>query len=90
MSQRKYGRSLRNTRVLKRGNFTRGTRYSVLGAFSTHGFKAAHSVVGAFDKHNFEFAMEQFVVPHVGSVALGEPCSVVVPDNCRIHKLFVK
>ena len=85
LSQRKYGRSLKNTRVSKRGNFTRGTRYSVLGAVSTQGFQATHSVVGAFDKHNFEFAMEQFVVPHVGSVALGEPCSVVVLDNCHIH-----
>ena len=55
LSQRKYGRSLKNTRVSKRGNFTRGTRYSVLGAVSTQGFQAAHSVVGAFDKHNFEF-----------------------------------
>lgn len=46
----------------------RGTCYSVLGAISTQGFQAAHSVVGAFDKHHFEFAVEQFVVPHVGSV----------------------
>ena len=29
--------------------------------------------------------MEHFVVPHVDLVALGEPCSVVVMDNCRIH-----
>ncbi|KAK3732892.1 hypothetical protein QZH41_012658 [Actinostola sp. cb2023] len=69
--------------VSKKGNFTRGTRYSVLAALSTQGIQAAHSVVGAFDRSNFEFTMEMFVLPHVGSVAMGEPCSIVVFDNSQ-------
>lgn len=69
----------------RKGNFTRGTRYSVLAAVSTKGIQAAHSIIGAYDRPNFEFAMETFVLPHVGSVAMGDPCSVVVLDNCQIH-----
>lgn len=83
--QRKYARSLINTRVSRKGNFTRGTRYSVLGAVSTNGFQAAHSIVGAYDMKSFEFAMETFVLPYVGSLAKGDPCSIVVLDNCQIH-----
>lgn len=29
--------------------------------------------------------MEHFVLPHIGSVVRGEPCLVVVMDNCNIH-----
>ncbi|KAK3753359.1 hypothetical protein QZH41_018861 [Actinostola sp. cb2023] len=76
--QRKYARSLEGTRVARRANFTRGTRYSILGAVSIDGVKTAHTVVGAFDRANFEFAIEQFVVPIVGSFANGENCSIVV------------
>ncbi|KAK3703424.1 hypothetical protein QZH41_014259 [Actinostola sp. cb2023] len=84
-TQRKYGRSLSGTRVTRKGKFTRGVRYSVLGAVSADGFKAAHAIVGSFDMNSFEFAMEQFVVPHVGSIARSEQCSIVILDNCRIH-----
>jgi len=66
----KYAGGLANTRVTRRGNFTRGTRYSVLAAVQTQGIQAAHSIVGAFDRQNFEFAMKHFVVPHVGSFSL--------------------
>lgn len=60
----------------QRGNFTRGTRYSVLGAIAVDDVKAAHAIEGA---------MENFVLPHVGSFANKERCSVIVMDNCRIH-----
>lgn len=68
-----------------KGNFTHGKRYSVLCAISNLGVKAAHSILGSYDMEQFEFAMEHFVIPHVGSVAENEPCSVVVMDNCSIH-----
>lgn len=69
----------------RKGNFTRGTRYSVLGAIAVDGVKAAHAIEGAYNKQQFEYAMEHFVLPHVGSFANNERCSVVVMDNCRIH-----
>jgi len=68
-----------------KGNFTRGTRYSVLGAISTQGIKASHVVTGAYNREQFEFVMEHFVLPHIGSVARGDPCSVVVMDNYNIY-----
>lgn len=49
------------------------------------GVKASHAIVGAYNKAQFEFAMEQFVIPHVGSYAQNERCSVVILDNCAIH-----
>lgn len=68
-----------------KGNFTRGTRYSVLSAISTWGVIASHVITGAFNREQFEFSMLNFVLPHIGSVARGDPCSVVVMDNCNIH-----
>ena len=69
----------------QRGNFTRGTRYSVLGAIAVDDLKTAHVIEGAYNKQQFEYAMENFVLPHVGSFANKERWSVIVMDNCRIH-----
>lgn len=68
-----------------KGNFTRGTRYSVLSAISVEGIKASHAIVGAYNQEHFEFAMNQFILSFVGSAAGRECCSVVVLDNCAIH-----
>ncbi|EDO41542.1 predicted protein [Nematostella vectensis] len=84
--QRKFGRELRGKRLSHVGNFTRGTRFSVLAAVSMDGIKGAHAIEGAYDTAGFEFAMETFVAPSIGSCANGEDCSVVVMDNCAIHK----
>ncbi|XP_067021928.1 uncharacterized protein [Acropora muricata] len=83
--QRKYAQGLKGIRVSRKGNFTRGTRYSVLGAIAVDDVKAAHAIEGAYNKQQFEYAMEHFVLPHVGSYANKEMCSVIVMDNCRIH-----
>lgn len=69
----------------RKGNVTRGTRYSILAATAVDGVKAAHAIVGAYNKQQFEHAMEHFVLPHVGSFANKEKCSVIVMDNCHIH-----
>ncbi|XP_073237791.1 uncharacterized protein [Porites lutea] len=84
--QRRYTRELQGTgRLSVKGNFTRGTRYSVLSAISTQGVIASHVITGAYNRGQFEFSMLNFVQPHIGSVARGEPRSVVVMDNCNIH-----
>ena len=70
----------------RRGNFTRGKRYSVLSAMSADGVKAAHVIVGPYDRENFEIAVERFIAPMIGSCANGDPYSVVVLDNCAIHQ----
>ncbi|KXJ23296.1 hypothetical protein AC249_AIPGENE6191 [Exaiptasia diaphana] len=84
--QRKYGLGLTGKRVSRKGNFTRGTRYSILAAIAVDGVRASHSIVGSYNREQFEFAMEQFVIPHVGSYAQDENCSIVVFDNCNIHR----
>lgn len=45
----------------------------------------SHTIVGAYDQRQYVFAMTSFVLPHVGSVARREKCSVVIMDNCAIH-----
>jgi len=54
-----------------------------LDAVSIDGVKTAHTVVGAYDRVNFEFAIEQFVVPIVGSFANGK--KIVQLWYCPIH-----
>ena len=70
----------------RKGNFTRGTKYSVLSALSVDGVQASHVIIGAFNRVQYEYAMEHFVVPLIGSLAHKERNSVVVMDNCNIHK----
>ncbi|XP_068735212.1 uncharacterized protein [Montipora capricornis] len=54
------------------GDFVREERYSVVAAMDINGIVATHTVPNAFNTEDFNFA-------------LGEPRSVVVMDNCRIH-----
>lgn len=84
--QRRYARALKGGRISVKGNFTRGTRYSVLGALSSEGIVASHTITAAFDSDQFLFAFEQFILPLLGSAARQEPSSVVILDNCAIHK----
>jgi len=84
--QRRYARDLIGTgRISVKGNFTRGSRYSVLSALSTWGVEDSQVITGAYNRQQFEFAMINFIIPHIGSVARGERCSVVIMDNCNIH-----
>lgn len=84
--QRHYARGLRGTRTSVKGNFTRGTRYSVLSALSVQGVVASHTIIGAFNQRLFDFAVTNFILPFIGSCARRESCSVVILDNCTIHK----
>ena len=67
------------------GDFIREERYSVVAAMAINGIVASHTVPNAFDTEDFNFALENFIAPSIGRFALGEPRSVVIMDNCRIH-----
>ncbi|XP_068697569.1 uncharacterized protein [Montipora foliosa] len=67
------------------GNFVREERYSVVAAMDINGIVATHTVPNAFNTEDFNFALENFIAPSIGRFVLGEPRSVVVMDNCRIH-----
>lgn len=66
-------------------NYVREERHSVVAAMDINGIVATHTVPNAFNTEDFNFALQHFISPSVGRFALGEPCSVVVMDNCRIH-----
>ena len=67
------------------GDFVREERYSVVAAMDLNGIVATHTVPNAFNTEDFNFALENFIAPSIGRFVLGEPRSVVVMDNCRIH-----
>lgn len=50
------------------------------------GIQAAHVIVGAYNQDSFQFAIENFIAPLVGSYANGDDCSIVIIDNCAIHR----
>ncbi|KXJ11467.1 hypothetical protein AC249_AIPGENE112 [Exaiptasia diaphana] len=84
--QRRYARELVGTgRISIKGNFTRGSRFSVLGAINTSGVIASNVIHGAYNREQYEFAFMQFILPHVGNLANQEENSVVIMDNCNIH-----
>ncbi|XP_031565977.1 uncharacterized protein LOC116301108 [Actinia tenebrosa] len=84
--QRRYARDLVGTgRISIKGNFTRGSRYSVLAAISVDGVIASHVIDGAYDREQYEFAFLQFILPHIGRFSRQEANSVIIMDNCIIH-----
>lgn len=83
--KRRYARGLKGSRISTKGNFTGGSRYSVLSAISVEGIKGSHTILGAYDKRQYEFVVTSFILPYVGSAARREKCSVLVMDNCAIH-----
>ena len=49
------------------------------------GIVTTHTIPKAFSTADFIFALKHFILPHVGRYTMGEPHSVVVMDNARIH-----
>ncbi|XP_078355939.1 uncharacterized protein LOC144640731 isoform X1 [Oculina patagonica] len=83
--QRKMGRSPRGSILANIGYFVREEKYSCVSAMNIEGVVASHTIPNAFSTGDFNFALRHFILPHVGRFALGEPNSVVVMDNARIH-----
>ena len=50
------------------------------------GVVASFVVNGAYTAELFKFAFRQAFLAHVGNFAAGEPRSIVICDNCAIHK----
>ena len=67
------------------GDFIREERYGVVAAMDINGIVATHTVPNAFNTEDFNFALENFIASSIGRFVLGEPRSVVVINNCRIH-----
>ena len=83
--QRTMGRSPIGTNPTTTGYYVREERYSCVSAMGIEGVLTTHTIPKAFSTEDFIFALEHFILPHVGRFALGESHSVVVMDNARIH-----
>ena len=83
--QRTMGRSAYGTHPTTIGYYVREERYSCVSAIGIQGVMTTHTISKAFSTEDFIFALEYFILPHVGRFALREAHSVVVMDNARIH-----
>jgi transposase len=73
-------------------------RYTLIGAVDINGFVQGgcdvvfrrvnknNTATGTVDQERFLAYLEHVLLPHLGNYARGEPRSVVVMDNARIHK----
>lgn len=85
LSQRTIGRSPRGSLLNNIGYYVREERYSCISAMGIEGIVTSHTIPKAFSSSDFIFALRNFILPHVGRFAMGEPHSVVVMDNACIH-----
>jgi transposase len=81
---RRYGYSARGTPAHGRVAFIRGKSYSILPAITVDGFIATSIVEGSFTMRTFEQFIFYDVLPSMNPFP--GPRSVLILDNCRIHK----
>jgi len=82
-THRGYGWAIKGERCKKLQCFVRGKRYSILPALSLSGFLHVKVREGSFTTSSFEEFIDDLLdemQPYPG------PNSVIVMDNCRIHK----
>ena len=100
-ARRRRGWARKGTKAIKYTVFDDGTsskQYTLIGAVDINGFIPAGCEVifrrtkrdqpgaGTVDQDRFVQYVRERLVPQLGSYALGEPRSVVIMDNARIHK----
>ncbi|KAG8920644.1 hypothetical protein FRC01_000657 [Tulasnella sp. 417] len=80
---RNYGWALSGKRAIKRACFVRGRRYSILPALTLDGIIHVKILEGSFTTESFE----EFIDSLLDSMQpYPAPKSVIIMDNCRIHK----
>ena len=82
--RRGWGGSAERVRIVE--IFHRGVMISVLALYTYEGFARYTYTHGAFDADKFMESME-IMLPYVIR-PIPEPCSVLVLDNCAIHKKY--
>ena len=79
-----FARGARQKHVL--GHFIRRHRVSVLAGLDSEGVVASFVVTGSYTAELFNFAFREAFLAHVGNFATGASRSIVICDNCAIHK----
>lgn len=82
--RRGWGGSSQPVRIVE--IFHRGAMISMLALYTFEGFARYTYTYGAFDSDKFMTSME-IMLPYVIR-PIPEPCSVLVLDNCAIHKKY--
>lgn len=82
--RRGWGGTSKRVRVVEM--FHRGEMISVLAMYTYEGFARYTYTRGAFDSDKFMLSMQMMLPDVIRPVP--EPCSVLVLDNCAIHKKY--
>ena len=83
---RVYGYSFKGVRCLGERTFLRGTRHSIIGAYSSDGLFPFLTVSGHVNTDIFLSFFANDVVPTLGPYP--GPRSIVILDNARIHQRY--
>ncbi|THU78452.1 hypothetical protein K435DRAFT_593326, partial [Dendrothele bispora CBS 962.96] len=82
-----YGRSVLGERATIAANFVRGERWSMVAALGVEGYSAVRVVLGSVDGDEFfDFINQQLVTQLPTINPFPSDCSILVMDNCAIHK----
>ncbi|KAI0050387.1 hypothetical protein FA95DRAFT_1487343 [Auriscalpium vulgare] len=82
--RRDRGRGLRGLRAAQKFRQARGQRFSLLPALSLNGYLVVRVVPGSVDGFEFYDFLVNDLLPIMNPYP--QPCSVLVLDNCNIHK----
>ncbi|ORY52604.1 hypothetical protein BCR33DRAFT_647240, partial [Rhizoclosmatium globosum] len=82
--QRSYGWAVVGERAYNNAEFVRGMRYTIIGAVVPEGLLAYDIQPGGRDGNEFTSWVEHDLLPKMN--AYPGPRSVLVLDNCSIHK----
>ncbi|KIK76629.1 hypothetical protein PAXRUDRAFT_169326, partial [Paxillus rubicundulus Ve08.2h10] len=83
-SNHQCGWSMKGVRCCVNRCFIRGTRFSILPAITLNGIVAYNIIEGPVDSQCFVRFLEEHVMPLTNPYP--GPRSVIIMDNCHIHK----
>ena len=84
---RKYGYSIRGQTPRCHRLLLRGTRISVIAAMASDGLVACECTTGSVDSQKFFDFVRGSLIPHMHSFDGSSPKSIVIMDNCSIHRV---
>ena len=84
---RKYGYSIRGLTPRCRRLLVKGTRISVIAAMASDGLVVCECTTGSVDSQKFFDFVRGCLIPHMHTFDGTSPKSIVILDNCSIHRV---
>ena len=84
LGERNYGWGQRGRRVRAKVSGKKSSNFSLLPAYTVHGYIACNVYEGAINAERFEEFIENDVLPHC--TPFPGPRSIIIMDNASIHR----